>query len=214
MEVFTKYEKVWNMYISGKSLDDISAEFHTSYSNSVTLVQKAKEHYKLCSEHPFYVAIIEAVKELKVDERRARGCFNVFYRYNHDSDVRRKIDLGIKLKDIESHKTDLNNYTDEQLLKLNQLGRSKLRVLRVAQYIYNGEKIPEYLTETDSPKNYITGADICRLIRKHNLQDKKFYDALDGQFDELWFYMDEPTYKLGILHILTGELEELEGLKD
>ncbi len=210
MEVFTRYEEVWNMYNSGKSLDDISAEFHTSYANSVALVQKAKEHQRLCSEHPFYIAIIEAVKELKVDERRARGCFNVFYRYNHDSDSRRKIDLGITLDDIESHKTDINHFTDEQLLKLNQLGRSKLQVLRVAQYIYNGEMIPEYLMEIDSPRDYVTGADICRLIRKHGLQDKKFY----AEHDELWFFLDESICKLGSLNISTGELKELENLED
>lgn len=210
MEVFTRYEKVWDMYNSGKSFDDISAEFHTSYANSVALVQKAKEHRKLQYEHPFYVAIIEAVKELKVDERRARACFNVFYYYNRSSDSRRKIDLDIRLEDIESHKTDLNNYTDAQLLKLNQLGQSKLRVLRVAQYIYNGEMIPEYLTETESPKNYVTGADICRLIRKYDLQDKKFY----AEHDELWFYLDESICKLGSLHISTGELEEFESLEN
>lgn len=213
MEVFTRYEKVWNMYNSGKGYDDISAEFHTSYANSVALVQKAKEHHNLCVEHPFYVAIIEAVKELKVDERRARGCFNVFYRYNHSFDFRRKIDFGITLEDIESHKTDLNNYTDEQLLKLHQLGRSKLRVLRVAQYIYNGEMIPEYLMETDSPKNYITGADICRLIRTHELQDKKFYCPYAGFYDELWFYTDEDNVFTS-LHILTGDLKEASNIRD
>lgn len=175
MEVFTRYEKVWNMYNSGKGYDDISTEFHTSYANAVTLVQKAKEHHKLCVEHPFYVAVIEAVKELKVDERMVRGSFNVFYRYNRSFTSRRKINLDIKLEDIESHKIDLNDYTDEQLLKFHQLGRSKLRVLRAAQYIYNGEMIPKQLTETDSPKNYVTGADICRFIHKHGLQDKKFY---------------------------------------
>ena len=213
MEVFTRYEKVWNMYNSGKSLDDISAEFHTSYGNSVALLQKAKEHHKLCFRHPFYVAIIEAVKELNVDERRARGCFNVFYRYNRDFDSRRKIDLGITLEDIEPHKTDLNNYTDGQLLKLNQLGRSKLRVLRVAQYIYNGEMIPEYLTETDSPKNYITGADICRLIRKHGLQNKKLYCPYSGFYDELWFCTNEDN-KFTSLHILTGDLKEASYIRD
>lgn len=213
MEVFTRFEKIWNMYASGKSYDDISKEFHISYSNAVALVQKAKEHHDLCLKHPFYIAIIEAVKELKVDERRARGCFNVFYRYNHDSDYRRKIDLGITLEDIESHKTDLNNYTDEQLLRLNQLGIGKLRVLRVAQYIYNGEMIPEYLTETDSPKNYITGADICRLIRKHGLQDKKFYCPYSGFYDELWFYTEEDN-KFISLHILTGDLKEASVIRD
>ena len=213
MEVFTRYEKVWNMYISGKSLDDISVEFHTSYSNGIALVKKAKEHYKLCSEHPFYVAIIEAVKKLKVDERRARGCFNVFYVYNHNFDRRRKTDLSITLEDIESRKTDLNNYTDEQLLKLNQLGRSKLRVLRVAQYIYNNEMVPKYLIETDSPKNYITGADICRLIRKHGLQDKKIYCPYVGFYDELWFYTDEDN-KFISLYIPTGDLKEASNIRD
>lgn len=213
MNIFTRYEKVWDMYNSGKSLDDISAEFHTSYGNSVALVQKAKEHHKLYSEHPFYVAIIEAVKELKVDERMARGSFNVFYRYNRSSDFRRKIDLGITLEDIESHKTDLNSYTDEQLLALNQLGRTKLRVLRVAQYIYNGETIPEYLAETDSPKNYITGADICRLIRKHGLQDKKIYCPYAGCYDELWFCTDEDN-KFSSLHIFTGDLKEASNIRD
>lgn len=213
MDIFTRYEKVWDMYSSGKSLDDISAEFHISYANSVALVQKAKEHHRLYSEHPFYVAIIEAVKELKVDERMARGSFNVFYRYNHSSDFRRKVDLGIKLEDIESHKTDLNSYTDKQLLELNQLGRTKLRVLRVAQYIYNGETIPEYLVETDFPKNYITGADICRLIRKYGLQDKKFYCPYTGCYDELWFYTDEDD-KFSSLHILTGDLKEASNIRD
>lgn len=206
MNIFDRYEQVLEMYNSGSNITDISKEFNMSRAGASILVQKATLHRNLCENHPFYLAIIKAVRELGADERLAKRCFNVFEFYNTSR--------NISLEDIESHKVNINDYSDDQLLQLRQLGRNTLRILRTAQYIYDEEKIPSFLLDTDTPKNYITGTDICRLIRKHNLQDKIFYNALDGQFDELWFYIDKPAYKLGILHILTGELEELEQLKD
>lgn len=214
MKIFDRYEQVLEMYHSGSNITDISKKFNMSRASASDLVQKAKMHRSLCEDHPFYLAIIQAVQELGVDERLAKRCFNVFNFYNVSHGYRYDLPFTISLEDIESHKVNINDYSDDQLLQLRQLGRNGLRILRTAQYIYDEEKIPSFLLDTDTPKNYITGADICRLIRKHNLQDKIFYNALDGQFDELWFYMDKPTYKLGILHILTGELEELEELKD
>ncbi len=214
MNIFDRYEQVLEMYHSGSTTTDISKKFNMSRGSAAGLIQKAKMHRSLCEDHPFYLAIIEAVRELGVDERLAKRCFNVFDFYNVSHGNKYDLPFTISLDDIESHKVNINDYSDDQLLQLRQLGHNGLRILRTAQYIYDEEKIPSFLLDTDSPKNYITGADICRLIRKHNLQDKRFYNALDGQFDELWFYMDEPTYKLGILHILTGELEELEELKD
>ena len=214
MEIFSRYEKILNMHNKGMNVYEIAKEFGTSYANSLALLRKAKEYYELCNKHPFYLAIIEATKELKVDERNARACFNVFYCFNSSKDSRNKSDIEITLDDIESHKIDLNKYTDEQLLKFNQLGKSKLRILRVAQYIYNGEIIPKNLIDSTNVKNYVTGADICRWIRKYDLQDKKFYNALDGQFNELWFYLNESNYTIGILHVDTGELETLECLED
>ena len=204
-DTYSRNMKIYQKRLEGATYEELSKEYGVSRGRIADICRKV-EYYKDDAkyENSFYQAIVEAGQKLGMMHLVTK-VYNILYR-------------GGLVPHILEGNIDLMDYSDEDFQTFRNLGESSIELIRAAWCIYKGDELPsQMMFPAMNARDYLTGDDLVRLIRKYKLSDKIVStNPLHPQDDNLEFdiklpelYSEDPKdrmYEVHRINLKTGEL--------
>lgn len=205
-DTYSRNLEIYQKRQNGATYEELAKEYGISRGRIADICRKV-EYYKDDKkyENPFYQAIVEAGQKLGMMHLVTK-VYNTLYR-------------GGLIPHILAGDINLMDYSDEDFQTFRNIGESSIDLIRAAWYIYKGDELPDQMMfPAMNTRDYLTGDDLIRLIRKHKLSDKIIStNPLHPEDDNLEFNIKLPEldsedpkdriYEVHSINLKTGKFK-------
>ena len=159
-DTYSRNLEIHKKYMNGSTYEELAKEYGVSKGRIADIVHKVDSYEDDARyNNSLYESFIKAAQ--KLDKMNlATKVYNILYR-------------GGLVPHILEGNINLMDYSDEDFKAFRNLGASSIELIRAAWYIYKGTELPDQMAfPAIKTRDYLTGEDLVRLIRKHKLSDK------------------------------------------